>query len=174
VIQHLNMVINDLRCLHKNFRVLGGSPWTRYELLMRTYFHEYYRMREILSTFLSILKDRGHITKQEVKEAREAFHAAIEDKVDMRNAVVHGRPRFSGEEHFDLNLTSIVHNGGQTLVKRDSREEFSVETALQRVCNKVADILERNGTEVAQLMNAFIVDSVAITRQHASSPKWRP
>jgi hypothetical protein len=164
VIDHLNMVINDLRALHKTFEHLGGSPWTRYELLMRTYFHEYYRMREILSTFLSILNSRGHITKEEVKIARDAFHAAIEDKVEMRNSIVHGRPRFRGEEHFNLNLTSTVHNYGKRLVKQETGEEFSVESALQRVCEKVAGVLERNGKEVAQLMNAFIVDSVAITK----------
>lgn len=163
VIAHLNMVINDLRSLHKNFETLGGSPWTRYELLMRTYFHEFYRMREILGTFLSAMKDRGHLTKQEVKVARDAFHEAIKHKVELRNAVVHGRPRFTGEEHFNLNLTSIVHNRGQKLVKRDTAEVFSVAAALKAAGEKAADVLERNGKEVVQLMSAFVKDSVAIT-----------
>jgi hypothetical protein len=121
-------------------------------------------MREIHSAFLSALKDRGHITKQDVKDAREAFHAAIEDKVEMRNSVVHGRPTFSGEAHFDLNLTSMLHNRGQTAVKRETGEEFTVAQALERACGKVADVLDRHGKEVVKLMNAFIVDSVAITK----------
>lgn len=164
VVAHLNMVINDLRSLHKNFETLGGSPWTRYELLMRTYFHEFYRMREILGTFLSAMKDRGHITKQEVKEARDAFHEAIKHKVELRNAVVHGRPRFTGEEHFNLNLTSIVHNRGQALAKRGTEEVFSVANALQAAGGKAADVLEKNGKEVVQLMSVLVAESVAITK----------
>jgi hypothetical protein len=105
VIQHLNMVINDLRCLHKNFRVLGGSPWTRYELLMRTYFHEYYRMREILSTFLSILKDRGHITKQDVKESSRSIprghrrQSRTAQLSGTRKAAVHRGGALRSESH---------------------------------------------------------------------------
>lgn len=145
VIENLNLTLSDLRTLPKNFSILGGSPWSRYELLVRVFFHEFYRLRELFNTVMSASVKRGYITKSELVVAREAFHSAIENAIELRNSVVHGKPTWRGQEHFDLNLTSMVHNMGKQLVRQGTGEEFGVEVALERACTKIATTLQAEG-----------------------------
>jgi len=165
VIENLNLTLHDLRSLPKTFQVLGGSPWSRYELLVRVFFHEFYRLREVFNTVMSACVKRGYLDKQELAVAREAFHGVIEQAIELRNSVVHGSPSWRGQEHFDLNLASIVHGRGSTLVHKETGEEFSVEVALERACNKMATILQKEGEVAAEVMSAFIRDTVGITRE---------
>lgn len=165
VIENLNLTLHDLRSLPKTFQVLGGSPWTRYELLVRVFFHEFYRLREIFNTVMSACVKRGYLDKQELAVVREAFHGVIEQAIELRNSVVHGSPSWRGPEHFDLNLASSFYSRGKTLVHRETGEELSVEAALERACNKMATTLQKEGEVAAEIMSAFVRDTVAITRE---------
>jgi hypothetical protein len=162
IIDHLNLVILDLRSLAKTHSLLGGSPWMRYELLVRTFFHEFYRFRELLNTVLSAVAKRGHISKEELSIARAAFHGAIEQTIDLRNSMVHSDVVWRGKQHFDLNLASIVHNRGQSRVSRRTGHEFSLEDALSKACNRTSNALQYQGRTAARLTSAFIRDTVAV------------
>ena len=82
VIANLNLTLADLRALPERLHILGGLPWSRYKLLVRTFFHEFYRLREIFNTALSISVKRGFMTKSEQQVARNAFHDVIQEAVD--------------------------------------------------------------------------------------------
>jgi hypothetical protein len=165
VIENLNLALNDLRALPKNFATLGGSPWSRYELLVRLFFHEFYRLREIFNTVMSSCVKRGYLTKSELAIVRDAFHGVIEEAIELRNSVVHGRPTWRGQAHFDLNLASTVHNTGRSLVHAETGENFSIEAALESACIKIVDPLREEGERASLIMNAFVRDTVAITGQ---------
>ncbi|MFC5520101.1 hypothetical protein [Polaromonas jejuensis] len=165
VIENLNLVLSDLRYLPERAVFLGGSPWTRYELLVRTFFHEFYRLREILNAILASCVRRGYIMKDEQRLAREAFHGAIEETIELRNSVVHGSTGWSGEDHLGLNLASTAHSRGQCLVHRETGAELTIEAALRPVCDKVTAALEGEGVKVSTIMEAFVRDTVAITRK---------
>ena len=163
VFENLSMTLHDLRSLPNTYEVLGGSPWSRYELLVRLFFHEFYRLREIFNTVMSACVKRGYLDKQELAVVREAFHGVVEQTIELRNSVVHGSPTWRGQAHFDLNLASIFHNRGHALVHRETGEEFTVSVALESACSKVAAVLEAEVDVVLQVMNAFVRDTVAIT-----------
>lgn len=162
VIDHLNLVLRDLRALPRNFALLGGSPWTRYELLVRTFFHEFYRFREVLSTVLSAVAKRGHITKEELALARDAFHRAIEDTIELRNGLVHQDVRWKGKGHFELNFASMLHAQGMTALHKRTGKAMTPELALSRVCGPTSNVLLREGKRAARLSRAFIRDTLAI------------
>lgn len=163
IIENLNLTLNDLRSLPKIFSILGGSPWSRYELLVRVFFHEFYRVRELFNAVMSACVKRGYITKSELAIVREAFHGAIEETIKLRNSVVHGRPNWGGQAHFDLNLASTLQNRGERMVQQETGEEFNVEAALENACVKVAAALQAEGEKVSAIMNAFVRDTVKIT-----------
>jgi hypothetical protein len=165
VIENLNLTLRDIRQLPRIFSILGGSPWTRYELLVRVFFHEFYRLREIFNSVMSACVKRGVMGKEELPVVREAFHAAIQGTIELRNSLVHGRPTWRGQAHFDLNLTSMVHNMGKRLVHQENGKEFSVEAALEQACAKVAETLQREGANASAIMDAFVRDTVHITNE---------
>jgi hypothetical protein len=162
IIDHLNLVILDLRSLPKNLPLLGGAPWMRYEFLVRTFFHEFYRFRELLNTVLGAVAKRGHISKEELSTARAAFHGAIEQTIELRNSMVHSEVIWRGKRHFDLNLASIFYNRGQGLVNRRTGKEFSLEEALSKACNRTSRALQSEGRKAAHLTRAFIRDTIAV------------
>lgn len=162
IIDHLNLVLSDLRALPKNFPLLGGSPWMRYELLVRTFFHEFYRFRELLNTVLSAVEKRGHISKEELSIARTAFHSTIEDTIELRNSMVHSDVIWHGKVHFDLNLAAMCYDLGQALVSRSTGREVSLQEALTKACNRISKALQSEGRNAANLMRSFIRDTVAI------------
>jgi hypothetical protein len=163
VIDYLNLALHDLRALPQTFSLLGGSPWSRYALLVRLFFHEFYRLREIFSVVTSACVKRGYITKEERLQAREAFHAAIDEAVELRNSVVHGATNWTGREHFDLSLVSYAHDTGNRLVQQETGEELSVEAALEKLCAVKAGVLQQEGEKVVELMNLFIRGVVSVT-----------
>lgn len=164
IIDHLNLTLLDLRALPRNIGILGGSPWTRYELLVRTFFHEFYRFRELLNTMLSSVAKRGIISKEELSIARAAFHGAIEGTIDLRNSIVHSGVRWHGQAHFDLNLVSIFHNRGQSLIDRQNGRKVSISKVLAKACSQSSKTLQAEGRHAALIMKAFLRDTVAAVK----------
>lgn len=162
VIDHLNLVIRDLRALPQNFAILGGSPWNRYELLVRTFFHEFYRFRELLNTVLSAVAKRGHITKEELTTARDAFHGALEHTIELRNSMVHQDVRFKGQRHFELTFATMLHARGMTAIHKRTGKAMTPELALSRVCGPTSRVLLREGKLAARLTRAFVRDTLAV------------
>ena len=164
VIGNLNLILDDLRALPQRALFLTGSPWSRYELLVRTFFHEFYRLREILNTVLASCTKRGFIEKDELRIAREAFHGAVEETIELRNCLVHGKMNWSGEGHLTLTMVSTALSRGMRLVHRETEEEQTVEAALKPVCERGVATLQSEGEKVSIIMTALVQDMVAITR----------
>ena len=163
VIGNLNLTLADLRALPERLHILGGLPWSRYKLLVRTFFHEFYRLREIFNTALSISVKRGFMTKSEQQLARNAFHDVIQEAIDLRNSLVHGRVSWSGEEHIELHLLSFARASGHRLVHRETGNEVSLERKLQQTCMKMVAVLQPEGVKVSTIMSAFVRESVHLT-----------
>jgi len=47
VIYNLNLTISDLKKLPTNYLFITGSPYKRYQLLVRIFFYEFYRFKDI-------------------------------------------------------------------------------------------------------------------------------
>lgn len=122
VIQNLNIVISDLRDLPHKYALLSGSPRLRYYLLVRTYFYEFYRFREIFNQAVRALQVGGYLKKSEVPEIRKTFHEAFEHTIEIRNAMVHGSFIWKGEKHFNLNVVGGAMELGRGLKSEDTGE----------------------------------------------------
>ena len=73
VIDNLNMILCDLEILGNSMTSFKGSPRKRFYLLVRTFFNEFYRFKDIYSIFLKKLKDHGLLDKKTVNEVKDMF-----------------------------------------------------------------------------------------------------
>jgi hypothetical protein len=164
VIENLNLVLNDLRDLPTDYVLLKGSPKTRYYLLVRTYFNEFYRFREIHSRTVKAAADRGYISTSELPSARKAFHEAFEGTIALRNILVHGSPTWKGKQHFDLNLLVGAWEKGFALKSLETGEIWEIRDVLKEICADTADELREEGNRMSSLLNSLLrmyVDLVA-------------
>lgn len=156
IIQNLNAVLTDMRMLPTNYVVLRGSPKTRYHLLVRMYFYEFYRFREIHHQVVKAAALRGFIERDEVEGARNAFHKAFEGTIELRNNLVHGSPIWKGKRHFDLNLLDHAWNNGLALKNLETGEIWQIGTVLQDICQHTADTLRDEGNRMSELLQGLV------------------
>jgi len=156
LIENLNMVLSDMRALPTDYVLLNGSPKTRYYLLVRTYFNEFYRFRDIHSQIVKAAADRGYIERDEVPLARKAFHDAFEGTIALRNNLVHGSPTWKGQKHFDLNLVGGALELGFALKDIETGEIWKISDVLKDVCNHTADGLRDEGNRMSSLLKNLV------------------
>lgn len=156
IIENLNLVLADLRALPSNYVILKGSPKTRYYLLVRTYYYEFYRFRETHHRIVRIAANRGYIEHDNVPAARNAFHEAFETTISLRNSLVHGSPVWKGKKHFDLNLVGSAWKRGHALQDLETGEVWDIGTVLEDICNHTADILRDEGNRMSTLLQTLV------------------
>lgn len=165
VIDNLNLILDDFSQLAESHVLFRGSPKKRYYLLIRVYFHEFYRSREIFSQVLHALKSQGRTTKEEIRFIRETFHDAFAETIEMRNNIVHGSPNWVGKEHYDLNLVGGAWDSGHALADKDTGEIWSLQEVLFNACKKQMPVLYAEGERMRNVMQRIIDDVTEILRR---------
>jgi len=161
IIGNLNLVLADLRILPRNYASLAGSPKDRFYLLVRTFFYEFQRFREIMNIVIKALQRRGVVKKEEVGKIREAFHKCFEETFEMRNKFVHdGSPTWKGEKHFKLFLSNVIPNFGFPLKDEEQANKLSLDSALNDICNHYADVLRHEGLRMSRLLQQIVKGAV--------------
>ncbi|WP_027854976.1 hypothetical protein [Marinobacterium litorale] len=149
-IDNMNIVLADLSQLGENYLAFRGPPRVRFYLLIKTFFNEVYRLRDILNQFLSGLNKLGKIEKAEIKGAREAFSVIFDASVDIRNSMVHGHPGWSGKGHFDMNFVLGSAEIGVAFKDKKTGKVW-----------KIQDVLKEN---VEVFLKAMIEEGLCIQR----------
>ena len=162
VIENLNVVLNDMRSLPMNYVLFRGSPKERFYLLVRTYFHEFYRFREIHSQVLKTAAKRGYIDKDEVPSARQVFHDAFKTTIELRNVFVHqSSETWKGQDHFHLSMLSTALKNGYGFKDKETGAMWDISDTLKTLCTSTADELRDEGIRMSNLLKAlakFYVD----------------
>ena len=156
VIQNLNLVLADMRALPTRYVLLDGSPRARYYLLVRTYFYEFYRFREIHHRVVKTASARGYIVQKEVPEIRKIFHDAFEVAIDLRNALVHSSPVWRGQRHFDLNLVGGAWERGQALQDCKTGKLWDIGDVLKDICQSTANDLADEGRRMSMALKGLV------------------
>lgn len=168
IIENLNAVLTDMRDLPTNYIFLKGSPKTRFYLLVRTYFYEFYRFRETYNQVVKAAAERGYIERNEVAGVRQALHDAFEEAIELRNNLVHGIPIWKGQRHFDLTLLATAQNSGFALRHRETGETWGFGDVLQDICPNTADILGDEGNRMSKVLQALVRAFVNLAAKSSS------
>lgn len=156
IVDNLNIILSDLRALPTHYVLLKGSPQARYQLLVRTYFYEFYRFRETYSQFVKVAESRGFIEKQDVPKLRNAFHDVFKDTIKLRNIFVHGDPVWKGKEYVDLLIVASAWEQDMVLQHAETGKVHSFTETLQSLCQSTADDLRNEGNRVSKLLHGLL------------------
>lgn len=130
-IDNMNITLADMQELGKNYFIFRGSPKVRFYLLIKTFFNEIYRIRDMLNQFLSGLQKLGKIKKTEIKGARAEFSEIFDKSIEIRNSLVHGHPTWKGKGHFDISLVLGAAETGHALVDKETGKIWDVKDVLK-------------------------------------------
>jgi hypothetical protein len=156
IIENLNAILTDMRDLPTNYIFLRGSPKTRFYLLVRTYFYEFYRFRETYNQVVKAAAERGYMERNEVAGVRQVFHDAFAQAIELRNNLVHGTPIWQGQRHFDLTLLAMAQDSGFALHHRETGEIWNFGAVLKDICPHTADILRDEGNRMSKVIQALV------------------
>lgn len=156
IVGNLNIVMSDLRALPLHYILLKGSPKARYQLLVRTYFYEFYRFRETHNQFVKAAENRGFIEKKDVPKLRNLLHDAFKNIITLRNAFVHGDPVWKGEEYVDLLLVDSAWENDMALQHAETGQIRSFAEALQGLCQSTADEFRAEGNRMSKALQGFL------------------
>lgn len=157
VIDNFNIVISDIGMLTKLDANFEGSPYRRFHLLLRTYFYEFYRLREIFNRFVKTLKINNVIDKESANNIKATFHDAFKVSIQIRNNLVHTRVNWKGKKHQYLNLAWVSDRIGYLLLDKKSLEIITLQDAIKNIANDYIEILANEGNRI-RLINQKIVD----------------
>lgn len=89
IIDTINIILIDLSDLRNNKASLKGNPVVRSEFLFRSFFSEFFRIRETSKLFFKILVKEGILNNELKKMITEFFYTAFDYCYKIRNSIVH-------------------------------------------------------------------------------------
>lgn len=152
IIDNLNLTISDLRNLSKNYLLIPGSPSKRYHLLVRVFFYEFYRFKEILHISLKAFQKLGYLNKKVVKNINDIFYKRFNAFIDVRNSFVHDDILWKGKKHFDLMWMSYWYEEGYSLKDKNTGKIITISEVLNSICDHMANIFKQEGNSMSQIL----------------------
>jgi len=156
VIENLNLIIGDLRLLGKSHIMFIGSPRIRFYLLLRLFFYEFYRFREIFNSNIKVFEIMGYINKEGILSIRKNFNEEFKTSISIRHNLVHKDINWKGQEHFDMQLISIAKDSGFMIIDKKTGEEIPVKKILEPLCIKYSDIFLVEGQRMSKILQYII------------------
>ncbi|MCX5888401.1 MAG: hypothetical protein NTY36_02995 [Deltaproteobacteria bacterium] len=167
VFDNLNMILCDLEILGNSMNSFKGSPRKRFYLLVRTYFSEFYRFKDIYSIFLNKLKHHGLIDKKAVTEAKKLFLDEFNIFMSIRNRLVHQSINWKGEPNFDLNLVGMSNELGYLVLDEKSGRLFELQDILRDITIIYIDILEQEAHKMRNIIQTLLNTWADILKDYA-------
>lgn len=143
VIRNLNIVLQDLRLLATKAQIYRSNQIERIYLLVRLFFYEIFRLREIHSSFIKDLFKQGLIYRDEQDSLRVGLHERLENLIETRNRLVHSKVIWVGKEHLKLTVIRMLANSKDDKLNDQCSIGISLRDALMNCYNRwVPDLFE--------------------------------
>lgn len=126
IVENLNIVFFDLNLFKKKqsfiFEFSGGNIKNRFYLLLRTFFYEFFRIKEIFNIYLNKLRKRKLITKIEASEISLDFYRDYEFVFRLRNQLVHNYHIWHSDDHNEYIISEAAESMGYFFTNKESGE----------------------------------------------------
>jgi hypothetical protein len=140
ILDNLNITLSDFRALAEQC-LLFSNHRKRVYLILRTFFYEFFRAKEVFNKFTKELLRLGLLQKGDVSPLRAEFAKAFKAVISVRNQLVHARFGWPERENVDLIIVSAANEFGCSVVKKDYEREFQMREALISLYNKYVPTL---------------------------------
>lgn len=159
MVENLNLIINDIRMISQkpeicNF-IFEGRLAARYYLLVRTFFYETFRSKEIYNRYLKCLKRRRILRKKDVQDYQAQFLEVFDKIIKVRNKMVHQRFVFPGIEHRQLILAEDADQRNLAFVLYETGERVTTTEILKKLCEEFNEEAVLIGTGLARYLESF-------------------
>lgn len=155
VFQNLNLVLNDMNTLAKQSYAFKGSPTVRLILLLRTFFYELFRLREIFTVFLKDLKDQNILSKAEVHELKREVGQHFDRTTKIRNRMVHEYFHWPSRNITEMHIVEGLKHFDKVWVKKDLNEIYTLEGKIRDVYNEMVPVLTVEGHYIYEYLKKF-------------------
>jgi hypothetical protein len=98
IIEGMNILLIDLSDLRKDKNSLKGNSVIRSELLLQTFFGEFFRMREISKIFMKSLTHEKVLSKKSKEYIMEWYFEVFEKTYEIRNKFIHQGLSFKDDD----------------------------------------------------------------------------
>lgn len=144
ILKGLGIIINDIEHFPSNFNAHRyGSIATRFELLIRMFFQEFYRLRELNSIVLGALVKQGVIDKTVSNQVKQTFHDTFKEVINIRNKMVHDKIEWESQDCQLLTMYDLLAERGLEIQHIDSGKKLDI-----------SSVLKKRGSEFLPLMIA--------------------
>lgn len=156
IFQNLNLTLLDLEGLHLNYLFLAASPRQRFYLLVRTYFYEFYRAREVFNSGLKGLVEHGLADPGSIRETRKMFHEAFEPIIKIRNNMVHGLVHWPGHANSMLNHIGGAWEQGFAVHDIQSGQQIELTSVIKTVSNEYLPLLIDEANRLSTVLQTIL------------------
>lgn len=156
IFQNLNLTLLDIEELHQKYVFLAASPRQRFYLLVRTYFYEFYRAREVFNSGLKGLVGHGIVKPENIRETRKMFHEAFEPAIKIRNTMVHGLARWSGYANSNLHFIGGVWEQGFAVHEIESGRRVELSSIIKSVADEYLPLLIDEANRLSDVLQAVL------------------
>ena len=165
ILQNLNIILSDFKLLAEQPKYFAGNPTRRLILLIRTYFYEIFRLREVFAVYLKKLKKYKYLNIKDVHEFKYIFGEHFNRAINIRNRMVHESFHWAGKNFDAMFLADGLQQIGKVLVKEDSSKISSLKEKIKDVYNEVIPSLLVEGHYVAEYLKNVVESFSQIVRE---------
>jgi hypothetical protein len=155
ILGSFNLIISDLNILKTCPYYFQDPPFKRFYLIIRTFFYEFYRIKEKQKFFLIALEKEHYIEKDKVMKIKKLFFSLFQETLELRNNLVHHNVSWINE-HIELTLLYLAEETGHRIYKEDTKEEVTWESELPSFCEYYQKLFYEQGEKVKEHVETVI------------------
>ncbi|EIV1855642.1 hypothetical protein ACWOGY_004242 [Vibrio vulnificus] len=166
ILSGLNIVIYEIDNFPSNYHSHRyGSIVSRFELLVRMFFHEFYRLREINAIILSALVRQEVIDKTISNQVKQTFHDAFEQVIKIRNKMVHDKIEWESKDHQILAMYDLMTDAGFEMKYLDSGKSLDIGSVLEKRVNEFLPLMIASTDAARDFVQTFASTTCAVHKQ---------
>lgn len=155
-IEALNVIIHDLISL-RDYPELTGRPHSiRLLVLQRSFFSEFYRIKELFTTYTKEVYRTGAISNDDMKLIRETFYQDYEGMILWRNRMQHTDIEPGSTEFIDLRQLEALERNHRVLQDTETGQTESGAQQLRTMCDSHLNLFSETGNHLAKALSIFV------------------
>lgn len=141
VIDSFDILIADMDDLPLLAPALNGKASKRIELLIRTFYSEFYRGQEVTKKIVGQLRRDGYLSRAAVKSVVQAIDESTSQIVRMRHSFAHGEAGIVGRSYNLLRIFEVDASRASSEVRAATGKSLHLSDVASPACRERADAM---------------------------------
>lgn len=134
IVDFINILLIDLKTIAEDENLLSGDPINRYELIIHTFFNEFFKLQEISRVSLKKLCKEISIPKKDKMFFVNSYYKVFDDFYKIRNKIIHQGIEFSETIELDIEILNYFSKNEKEKAYKILHENNTKEGTLYIQC----------------------------------------